>query len=44
MYKLKLEYRLKELKELVKQGKANKAIIDEIFYIEILLDNVYYID
>lgn len=44
MTKFKLEQRLKELNEIIKKGEANQAIIDEQFEIQMLLDNIYYID
>lgn len=39
-----LEQRLRELNEKIKSGKATQAIIDEQFEIQLLLDNVFYID
>ena len=32
------------LKEEIRKGNATKAIIDRIFEINLLLDNIYYID
>lgn len=44
MNKFRLEQRLRELNEKIKSGKATQAIIDEQFEIQLLLDNVFYID
>lgn len=44
MNKFRLEQRLRELNEIIKSGKATQAIIEEQFKIQLLLDNVYYID
>lgn len=38
-----LKAKLRELKEMVRRGEANQAIIDEIFEIEMRLDNIFYI-
>lgn len=42
--KMKLEDRLAELKEICRRGEQNQAVIDEIFEIQMRLDNIYYID
>ena len=42
--KMKLEDRLTELKEICRRGEQNQAVIDEIFEIQMRLDNIYYID
>jgi len=44
MNKFKLEQRLRELNETIKSGKATQAILEEQFEIQLLLDNVFYID
>lgn len=44
MTRFKLEQRLRELNEIIKSGKATQAIIEEQFEIQLLLDNVFYID
>lgn len=44
MNKFRLEQRLRELNEIIKSGKATQAILEEQFEIQLLLDNVYYID
>lgn len=44
MNKFRLEQRLRELNEIIKSGKATQAIIEEYFEIQLLLDNVFYID
>jgi len=45
MYQImKLEDELRELKKQVALGNGNAAIRDRIVAIEILLDNIYYID
>jgi hypothetical protein len=43
MYRvLKLMEELRQLKEICKRGEQNQYVIDRIFEIEMLLDNVYY--
>lgn len=43
MYRvMKLLEELKYLKEICKRGEQNQAVINRIFEIEMLLDNVYY--
>lgn len=44
MKKMKLEDRLRELNEICRRGEQNQAVIDEIFEIQMRLDNIYYID
>ena len=44
MNRFRLEQRLRELNEIIKSGKATQAIIEEQFEIQLLLDNVFYID
>ena len=44
MTKFRLEQRLRELNEIIKSGKATQAILEEQFEIQLLLDNVFYID
>jgi hypothetical protein len=45
MYEImRLNDRLAELKEVCKRGEGNKAIYEEIFEIEMRLDNILYID
>lgn len=44
MNKFRLEQRLRELNEIIKSGKATQAILEEQFEIQLLLDNVFYID
>lgn len=45
MYQImKLEDELRQLKKQVAEGHGNAAIRDRIVAIEILLDNIYYID
>lgn len=41
-YMRKLKDELHGLKEAVRRGEANQAIINRIFEIEMLLDNIYY--
>lgn len=43
MYRvMKLLKELEYLKEICKRGEQNQAVINRIFEIEMLLDNVYY--
>lgn len=44
MNRFRLEQRLCELNEIIKSSKATQAIIEEQFEIQLLLDNVFYID
>ena len=44
MNRFRLEQRLRELNEIIKSGKATQAIIEEQFEIQLLLDNIFYID
>lgn len=44
MNRFRLEQRLRELNEIINSGKATQAIIDEQFEIQLLLDNIFYID
>lgn len=41
---LKLKNELQELRNEVRKGNANQAIINRIFEIEMLLDNIYYME
>ena len=38
---IKLTEELKELREICRKGEQNQAVINRIFEIEMLLDNVY---
>ena len=42
--KMKLIEELRELKQEIRKGNACQAIINRIFEIEMILDNIYYTD
>ena len=44
MMKFRLEQRLKELFAIIRKGEATQATLEEYYWVQLLLDNVYYID